>query len=216
MTSRNNPTNITVVHCQKEIGTKSNRYKISFDNGVSCRVYGGDVRQFGLIEGNELSFEVYRELMEDVLAKRAKKRALHLLERMEQTQWQLRTKLEKAGYPSECIEDALAYVQSYHYVDDSRFASNFVRISQEKMSKGNISRKLLSKGVDREIVKQALEEYESDELQQICKLLEKRGFQKETAYRRELQRTYAFLARRGFCNSDILKALSLDISVEKV
>ena len=57
-------------------------------------------------------------------------------------------------------------------------------------------------------IEQALEEeYEAQELEQIYRLLEKRGYVAENADEREFRRTYQFLMRRGFKSNEILTAM---------
>lgn len=51
------------------------------------------------------------------------------------------------------------------------------------------------------------EEFESDEMQQICELLEKRHYDRTQADDREKRRMYQFLMRRGFKSRDILSAM---------
>ena len=62
--------------------------------------------------------------------------------------------------------------------------------------------------VGREQIEQALaEEFVSDERAQIAELLEKRHYDAAQADRREQQRMYQFLMRRGFKSSDILAVM---------
>ena len=68
--------------------------------------------------------------------------------------------------------------------------------------------KLSQKGISKELIEQALEEeYEAQELEQIYRLLEKRGYVAENADVREFRRTYQFLMRRGFKSNEILTAM---------
>ena len=106
---------------------------------------------------------------------RAKKRALHLLERMDRTEHQLREKLMASDYPEDVVEEAIAYVKSFHYIDDKRYAENFTRYKKENLSRQQIKQKLMLKGVDRDTIALAIEEeYDADEKEHIRRLLEKR------------------------------------------
>ena len=58
----------------------------------------------------ELTEDTYAKIKE-VLLKRAKLRAMHLLNDMARTESQLRDKLKLGGYPSEITEAAIAYVK---------------------------------------------------------------------------------------------------------
>lgn len=185
------------------------KIKLGFDNGMEVTVYGSEIRSLRLKEEAIVTEEDYHRLIYEVIAKRAKKRAMHLLEQMDRTEAGLRAKLKQGGYPDVCIDAAIAYVRSYHYLDDSRYAAAFVRYRKERMSRRQLFTKLLSKGISRELARQALEaEYDADESAQIEGLLKKRQFVKEKADSKECRRMYQYLARRGFQSSDILKVLS--------
>ena len=139
---------------------------------------------------------------------RAKKRALHLLERMDRTEQQLREKLQASEYPEEVIEEAIAYVKSFHYIDDQRYAENYTRYSKERLSKSQIRQKLFLKGVAKDTIDTAIEEeYDADETVHIRKLLQKKHFDSSSKDEREFRRIYNYLLRRGFRSSDILREM---------
>lgn len=139
---------------------------------------------------------------------RAKKRALHLLERMDRTEHQLREKLRASDYPEEVVEEAIEYVKSFHYIDDERYAENFTRYKKENMSRQQIKQKLMLKGVSKDIIANAIdEEYDVDESVHIRNLLAKKHFSNENSDDTEFRRVYNYLLRRGFRSSDILKEM---------
>ena len=194
-----------VVACE---ASEKGKLRVAFDNGMCCPVYRSEARQFALEEGMILSEETYDTFLYEVIGKRAKKRAMHLLEQMDRTEQQLRQKLMASEYPQECIEEAIAYVKSFHYLDDERYAQVYVRYRQEKMSRGKLRQKLLAKGVAGNIIDRVLEEeYEGDELCQIRSILQKKKFYDTERSDREFQRVYQYLMRRGFCSSDILRCM---------
>lgn len=187
------------------------RYRVKFDTGVTCLLYRKEMSSFSIEKGKEITAQQYQELLEEVVGKRAKKRALHLLEQMDRTEKQLRDKLLANEYPQSCIDGAIAYVKGFHYLDDSRYASNYVRFSQEKMSRVQMKQKLMQKGIASSVIADAIEEeYVADEMEQIMALLQKRKFVPEEADEKEFQRTYQYVMRRGFKSSDILKAMKLE------
>jgi regulatory protein len=199
---------IEVLSCIQE---EHGRFRVAFDNHVTCLLYRGERKHYHIEEGHKLTAEQYHQLLTDTLGKRAQKRAMHLLEQMDRTEKQLRDKLAAGEYPQECVEQAISYVKQFHYLDDERYACNFVRFSQQKCSRQQLKQKLMQKGVARDIAEWALElEYVSDEQQQIRALLARKHFAYDCADRRETQRMYQFLLRRGFRSSDILKAINCE------
>lgn len=188
------------------------KYRVTFDTGVTCSLYRKEVAHFSLREDAVITEQQYQELIEEVVGKRAKKRALYLLEQMDRTEQQLRDKLVANEYPLNCIDSAIEYVKHFHYLDDSRYASNYVRFSQEKMSRLQMKQKLMQKGISRSLIEDAIEEqYVADEMQQIVKLLQKRKFIAGECDEKEFQRTYQYVLRRGFKSADILKAMKRDV-----
>ena len=87
------------------------------------------------MEGAFISEADYEKLITEVVGKRAKKRALHLLEQMDRSERKLREKLTQGGYPDCCVDAAIDYVKSFHYLDDYRFASTYVRYHQDSLSR---------------------------------------------------------------------------------
>lgn len=184
------------------------RYRVAFDNGVSCVLYRSEAAQLSIEAQCSLTDENYDYLINEIVGKRAKKRAMHILEQMDRTEHQLREKLAKGEYPQECIDSAVEYVKKYRYLDDERFASSYVRYHQEKLSRQQLSVKLSQKGVSRDIIAEALEmEYEADDGEKIRNLLSKRHFDPDNTDRQENNKIYQYILRRGFKSSDILKEM---------
>lgn len=203
---------VIVTNCE---AVGKGRLKVYFDNGITCLLYRGEASRFDISLDASLSKEKYDELIVEVVGKRATKRAMHLLEQMDRTEYQLRDKLAKNDYPQCCIDQAIEYVKKYNYIDDNRYACNYVRFHQEKLSRQQIKQKLIQKGLGRDIIEWAIEEeFESDEMSQITELLRKRKYDSENVDQKEFQRTYQFLMRRGFKSSDILKAMKCQMEYD--
>ena len=145
--------------------------------------------------------------------KRARHRALHILERSDRTEQELRTKLLQ-NYKPEAVEDAVAYVKQYHYLDDMRYAVNYLNSRGRVKSRRQVEQELLyKKGIARETLEAAIQEAEpQDEREQIRLWMEKKQICPETASKEELRRFYLFLMRRGFRSEDILSEFRIAAS----
>ena len=121
----------------------SGRYYISLDDGLQFPLYGKEMGKYGIEVNEVLSEEAYLEIMLELLPARAKKKALHLLERMDRTEQQLRTKLTEGGYPSEIVEQTLEYVKGFHYIDDVRYARTYMEYRKTGRSLRQMERELL-------------------------------------------------------------------------
>lgn len=147
------------------------------------------------------------------LAKRAKLRCMHLLEKRDYTEKQLREKLRLGSteYPEDVIEEALSYVKSFHYVDDARYASKYIECMRERKSRRRIEQELYQRGVDRELVSAAFEEAEEiNEEEMIRGWMEKKHFHPEEADQKEMQRMYGFLMRKGFSGSAVTHVMRME------
>lgn len=184
------------------------RVQICLDNGDTFYVYKGEASKLSLFENNCITEEQYQQILTGVIGKRATKYAMHLLERQERTEKQLRDKLQQQGYPRVCIEQALDYVKSYHYIDDLRYASVYIRYHQEKESRQKLVTKLLMRGISRADIEQAMEEeYLADECSQIEELLKKKNYNPKEADEVACRKMVQFLLRRGFRTSDIYRVM---------
>ena len=93
-----------------------------------------------------------------------KKRALHLLERKDYSKRELIERLQKDGYETELIEEIIAYVDSFHYLDDVRVAGSYIRVRKNQKSKRELEYKLKQRGISDEDIALAMEEnYEMED-----------------------------------------------------
>lgn len=191
------------------------KLNIRFDTGVEVALYRGEIRKLSTAEGILLlkedaciSESTYQKILQEIVGLRAKKRAMFLLEQRDYSKQQLIDKLLQNGYPHECIELAVSYVEEFHYIDDLRFAKTYIRYHQQKKSRQRLKLDLMKKGVSKEIIEEALEdEFVSDEKRQIKDWIEKRHYDYESSDEKEKRRMYQFLMRRGYRSSDILSIL---------
>ena len=87
------------------------RSKIDIDNEFAFVLYKGELRLYQIVLGEEISEKAYREIMKEVLPKRAKLRAMNLLTKRDYTTARLREKLVQGGYPASVVEEgALAMI----------------------------------------------------------------------------------------------------------
>ena len=192
------------------------RRKIWVNQEEVLVLYKGEVEQFQLSEDVEIGESDYQIIIQEILPKRAKKRCLYLLQRRPYTEQNLRDKLKEGFYPEGIIEEAIAYVKSFHYLDDYEYACQYIFYRKEKESRKKMEDKLIAKGISFEILERAFEaSYQSEdeqiaiEYQQAQKLLEKKQYQADKADWQEKQKVYAFLVRKGIASQVIRKAMDL-------
>ena len=159
-----------------------------------------------------------KESEEKELLLKGKKRALRLLERKDYSRKELHDRLIKDGYDESMTEQIIAYVDSYHYLDDSRVAGNYIRGKKEYKSKRELEFLLKQKGISETDILYAMEEnYKNEEGIAQEELAIARQLQKyhvseeqleEMAYE-EKQKIAAKLYRKGFDSEKIRKLLQM-------
>lgn len=182
------------------------KFQIELDGQPAFVLYKGELSRYHIQKDKELPQEIYEELVGQVLTKRAKLRAMHLLEKMDRTRAELKKKLEQSGYPAKAVEEALEYVESFHYIDDVRYAARYIEFQKSKKGKARLKMELLQKGISAEIVARALEEAEEqmDAKETIRRILRSKRKGEGPLEEKEKQRLYGFFMRKGFSSSEIL------------
>lgn len=191
--------------------TKS-KVKICIDYQISFALYKGELRKYGIKKEEELSEEIYYMILKEVLPKRAKLRCMNLLKSRDYTKFQLEQKLKQNNYPKEVIAEALRYVQSYGYIDDIRYAKNYIISANNSKSRKQITLDLMRKGISKEDIETAYglceeEEPLVEEESLIEKLLVKKHYCRQEATLQERQKIIRFLFRKGFSLDKIYKAV---------
>jgi regulatory protein len=190
-----------------------NRCKVYIDQEFAFVLYKGELRLYKVAEGKEITQKIYDELMGTVLPKRAKLRAMNLLQKRSYTEKQLRDKLKEGFYPERIMDEAIEYVKSFRYVDDYQYAVDYITCYDARKSRKKLEMELLAKGVSKTVMTEAFREWENkggtqDEIAMIQELLEKKHFNPECDMK-EKNRIYGFLLRRGFSVDKVQEAMRL-------
>lgn len=187
------------------------KVRILLDNEISFSLYKGELRTYQLREQGDVSEETYSAIM-SVLEKRAKLRCMNLLKSRDYTEHQLTAKLYENGYPDSIAEKAIAYVKSYGYVNDSRYAQEYVASASKTKSRKQIETDLMRKGVKKEFIEDAFavfdaQEDEDTEEELIRKYLRKKHYENGNATYDERRKIIGFLYRKGFSLDKIYKVV---------
>ena len=138
-----------------------------------------------------------KEIKDEV--RRAKMRALHLLTVMDRTEAKLREKLQ-ASYCEEAVEEAVAYVKSYGYLDDERYVKVYIESKSRTKSRKQIEQELIfKKGVSKEAVEKGFEQAEmADVVEVIQKYMQKKKIDPQNCDYEQKQKFFAYMMRKGF------------------
>ncbi len=187
------------------------RFRIFIDETPAFVLYKGELSRYRIKTEEEIDEKTYEEILDTVVLKRAKSRALHLLNDMGRTEEQLRTKLKQGGYPEEIVEKAIDYVKSFGYLNDKEYARSFIEGRKSRKSRTELYASLCQKGIAKEEIEQALSDYydQEDSKTAIESILRKKKFEPETADYKEKQKIGGYLMRKGFRYEEIRQVLQI-------
>lgn len=187
------------------------RSKVFVDFTYAFALYNSEIKKYKIVCGEMIAEDIFRELNEQILPKRAKQRAMHLLTKKSYTEMKLRKKLEEGFYSAYHIEQAIAYVKSFGYIDDTMYARDYYAYHKEQKSNKMIYQKLLEKGIDREIIETILKEdanaCKNREEEQIRQLLQKKYNNVVPQERKEKIKMFQFFFRKGFSAESVKQVL---------
>jgi regulatory protein len=131
---------------------------------------------------------------------RTLKAALNALNARERTEHELRAFLERRKAEQAVIDDVMAAVRAEGLVDDAGYARRFAedRRLLDRWGSERIARDLERRGIERELVEQALAGHDrEDELTVAIELLDRR-FPQPFDGDRERDKAWRMLVRRGY------------------
>ena len=184
------------------------RYLVVLEDDFQFPLYGKELDHYDIREAGVLREAAETEILQELLPKRAKLCAMHFLQNSDRTEEQVRRKLRTLFYPEDIITLAVSYVKQYHYIDDVRYAANYIEYRSDSKSMRQLEQELYQKGISKEDIEAAKEQIDCpDEGIQIRNWLEKKGYSSVQADCKETERIYRFLARRGYSISAIQKEI---------
>ena len=142
--------------------------------------------------------------------------AYRYLNARERTQAEMRAHLQGKGIDPRDAERSIQALAEQGQLDDRRFARLFVQDKRELDTWGveRIGQALFSRGVDRDVVDDALAEHEQDseggEIDRALSVLRRR-FPSPAGDRRERERALGVLLRKGFETDLALEAIATHV-----
>lgn len=187
-------------------------YAVDIDGSYAFDVDDTTLYTLRLREGEPIDPETEARARSSADLNRAKERALRLLEVRGRSKRELVLRLERAGFSGPTIEAVVAWLVSLGYLDDRRFADEWVRsrTARKPLGPRRLRYELQRLGVDRSVVDGAVGAIEDEHAVELAL----RAAAPRVRRRRDLppeewrRKTYAFLLRRGFDGETIEKALA--------
>lgn len=186
------------------------RVRVNFDYEETLILSLKTLKKLDLCEGAEVSGEAYENILNDEVYPLARKKAMELLVKCDRTEKELRDRLKYAGFMEDAIDQAIDYVNHYHYINDEQYADNFIRYKSGSMSNMRLRQELSKRGIEEEAIERRLEGRDEMEIlkKEMLRRLNRVSLSDENDIHKNLEKIKASFYRRGFSLSDINRIIS--------
>lgn len=122
--------------------------------------------------GKEITFDLYKKILANDEFNRAKNFALNKISYSQKSTYEIRQKLREKKFSDHVIDDIIAYLDSYGFLDDEAYVKAYIRDKDEisRWSRGKIRYMLKCKHIDDNLIEDYL--YLIDDIREA----EKAGF----------------------------------------
>jgi len=186
-----------------------NRYSIFIDDAFAFGIDGKDLLYYKLKKGQHLSLKTFCFLKDELEYIRARDRAVKYLGHSPKSRAEVIANLTQKGFSLENIEKVVSMLSGKGYIDDIKFAKIFInhKLKINNFAKKRIITELLLKGLRKEDILEAFEQFEAENMQNMQSLeLEaaQLALNKKIKHKnlptdlKEKQRLVNFLLRKGF------------------
>ena len=139
---------------------RAGRYKVSFSDGSTMRLYRHTVEDFGLYSGKELDPKAFSELQEAAGKMSAKMRAVRIVSASSVSKKDLEQRLIHKGEDAGHAKEAVAWMSEMDLLDDRKTAEQIVHRCVSKGYGVNRAKQMLyEKRIPKEFWDAALEDY---------------------------------------------------------
>lgn len=156
---------------------------------------------------------------EEKLLQRCKERSLYLLSGTAKTERRLREKLVKSErYTEDVIEKTIAFLKDYDYLNDYHYALRYLEENAGKRSLLDMKSKLFLRGVDSVSLERAIADFQerqreeeiNPEREALKKWIEKKSRSLDLSDRKDREKLFASLMRKGFSYSLIREMMDIE------
>ncbi|MBQ7070269.1 MAG: regulatory protein RecX [Ruminococcus sp.] len=189
---------------------KGSTWEIVLDDGEHVYLNADIVSRFSLSAGMELCDEEWDEIVAENLYRKARERALYLLDYKDYSYIELYKKLEKT-YPEDICGRVMDKLTEIGVINDRRYAEGLARTYVESRCYGyyKAMQTLRQRGITKQIAEEVLETYEDGAYDRLREFAEK----KYSSYLDDeagIRKVKSALVRRGF-SYDLVNRVVRDI-----
>lgn len=159
-----------------------------------------------LKKGDELSESDVRELSMEGEKSKALSKTVDYVSRMPKTKKQVKDYLAKKGYSGNVVYYVVETLEKYGYINDKTYAKRFIESNYKTCGEKMLVYKLITKGVARSVIEEALDETEVG-FKASAVTVAKKYMRNKPVDKQNLAKLYRYLSGKGFSYEDISVAV---------
>lgn len=174
-------------------------------------IHSDIIRQSGISKGMEISEEEADGLIYKNDLRRARERALYLMESRDHSYRELFDKLEK-NYLEEICFEVCNRLAEIGVINDRRYAEKLCRqlFEVKKLGRYRVKQEMRLRGLTPEVIEEAMENFsEEDEPAERLEKLVEQKYERYLTDRKGVQKVKNALARKGYSFAEIKEVLEL-------
>lgn len=197
---------ITDITQQKK---NKNRVSVFVDGEYSFSLEDTDMVRLKVKIGNEITKEDIENYNKECNLTKAKNRVMDIINRRLLPKKAIIDDLIKRGFDKQIATEAVKEFENLGYIDDYFFATEYAKDAffYKKHGKLRIINDLCQKGIEKDIAKDALDELELDEKDNLTDILKSRFANTDFSDFKEKNKVIRYFATRGYNISDIINAI---------
>ena len=176
-------------------------------------LYPSEIRRCRLEEGASVTEEKLEQMRLQFAYPRAKRRAVAILAKRDQTEQELRDKLMKSYTDSSSLEETMDFVRNCGYVNDLRYAREYLETRRHRKSFRMIRMELRRKGIPDRILSLVAEEAGSQGEADLAPLVKKYLKRFPTMNDSAILKTEAHFYRKGY-PADLVRSVVRQVKEE--
>lgn len=196
---------ITAIEVQKKDAERCSVFiNGEFGFGISKKA----VERYGLIAGSVLGEDEYQALMMRLQLDKAKFKALDSISRGGKTEKQIKEKLLEAEYSTYIVDEVLAFLKKYNYINDDDYARRYIDAKSQYSHKSlrQIKAELYKKGISVTDLTMYCEDPDTLEQENIDYFLEKYRYDGSLELK-DRQKIINRILTKGFSYSNIERCI---------
>ena len=165
------------------------RYFVHLEDGNSFPIGRKESRNLELSEGKELTEPQLQWIYEELVFPRGRNYLICLLATRDYTEKEVKDKLKKAHYPEVIIEEILNYGRERNYLDDFRYAQDYITLRKSSKSIRFLKYQLSMKGIPDAVLSWIEED---DDAEELLPAVERYWEKKKGNYYEKSAKTYQY------------------------